>query len=64
VVMAIHDLDLAARVADEVHAVRAGKTLAAGPVATVFTDAVLTRLFDTPARVVQDQDGMTVRFHG
>jgi iron complex transport system ATP-binding protein len=62
--MAIHDLDLAARVADQILAVRAGEVLAAGPLAAVFKDATLTRLYDVPARVARDQDSLTVRFQG
>jgi iron complex transport system ATP-binding protein len=62
VIMAIHDLDLAARAADEVLALKDGRVLAAGPVPAVFTAAILTRLYDVPARVVRDEAGIAVRF--
>ena len=62
VVMAIHDLDLALRVADEAVALKDGRILAAGPAANLFTDALLGELYDVPARVVRDAAGASVRF--
>ncbi len=62
VVMAIHDLGLALRVADDVVALRNGRVLAAGPAEAMFTGVLLGRLFDVPMRVVRDADGATVRF--
>jgi iron complex transport system ATP-binding protein len=62
VVMAIHDLDLAIRVADDVVAIREGWVLAAGAAETIFTESALTRLYDVSARVVRDADGATIRF--
>ncbi|HEY4029909.1 MAG TPA: ABC transporter ATP-binding protein [Caulobacteraceae bacterium] len=62
VIMAVHDLDLAARAADEVLALKDGRVLAAGRVEAVFTEAVLTRLYDVPARIVRDGSGIVVRF--
>ena len=62
VIMAIHDLDLAARAADEVLALKDGRILAAGSVEAVFTEATLTRLYDVPARVLMDAGGLIVRF--
>jgi iron complex transport system ATP-binding protein len=64
VLMAIHDLDLAGRVADQFLAVRDGKAVAMGPADAVLTDAVLTRIFDIPTRVTRDADGVSVRFQG
>ena len=64
VVMAIHDLDLAARVADQMLAVRDGEVLAAGARDAVLNETILARLFDTPTRVSQDGDGLTIRFQG
>ncbi len=62
VIMAIHDLDLAARVADDVLALQDGRILAAGPVAEVFTESTLTRLYDVAAQVRSDPSGIIVRF--
>jgi iron complex transport system ATP-binding protein len=62
VIMAVHDLDLAVRAADEVLALREGRILAAGPVETVFTEATLSGLYDVPARILRDGSGMVVRF--
>jgi iron complex transport system ATP-binding protein len=62
VIMAVHDLDLAVRAADEVLALRDGRVLATGPVESVFTEATLTQLYDVPARILRDASGLVVRF--
>ncbi len=62
VVMAVHDLDLALNHADDLVAIRDGKLLAAGPIETVATEALLTALYDVPVRLVHDSDGFAVRF--
>lgn len=64
VIVALHDLDLAARIADDVLAVKDGRVAAHGAVEGVFTDAVLGELYDVRARVRRDADGVTVRFVG
>jgi iron complex transport system ATP-binding protein len=64
VVMAIHDLDLALRVADDVVAIRDGRILASGPAETIFTETLLARLYDLKARVTRDAAGTTIRFGG
>jgi iron complex transport system ATP-binding protein len=64
VVMAIHDLDLALRVADDVVALRDGIVLAAGPAAEILAEDVLERLYDVRVRVVRDADGASIRFGG
>jgi iron complex transport system ATP-binding protein len=62
VLLAIHDLDLAARAADEVLALRDGRLVAFGPVEAVFSEQTLGALYDTPARVRRDEAGIAVRF--
>jgi iron complex transport system ATP-binding protein len=62
VVMAIHDLDLAMRVADDVVAIKDGRVLMAGEVKAVLTESLLERLYDLPARVRHDADGVAIRF--
>jgi iron complex transport system ATP-binding protein len=62
VLMAIHDLDLAARAADEVLALRDGRLVATGPVEAVLSETTLTELYDVPARVLRDEAGIAVRF--
>jgi iron complex transport system ATP-binding protein len=62
VVMAIHDLDLALRVADDVVALREGRVLAAGPAADILVDDMLGRLYDVRVRVIRDAEGASIRF--
>ncbi len=50
-VLATHDLDLAAHVADHVVALKAGRILESGPAAEVLRPELLTRLFDAPFEV-------------
>jgi len=64
VIMAIHDLDLAIRFADRAAAVKNGALLAAGPAAEIFTEALLSRIYDVTARIRQDEAGAAVRFIG
>ncbi|MEO5938436.1 MAG: ABC transporter ATP-binding protein [Sphingomonas sp.] len=62
VVMAIHDLDLAMRFADEIVAIRDGAVRAAGQIGEVMTEAVLADLYDVRVRIARDIDGASVRF--
>jgi iron complex transport system ATP-binding protein len=62
VVMAIHDLNLAMRVADDVVAVRDGRVLAAGDAGEIFTEDLLGRLYDVKVRITRDVDGADIRF--
>lgn len=62
VVMAIHDIDLAFRFADDVVAVREGRILAAGPASEVMREQILSTLYDVRVRIVRDEYGPTIRF--
>lgn len=62
VVMAIHDLDLALRFADDIVAIRNGKMLACGPTRQVMTEALLASLYDVTVRIHDDDDGASIRF--
>ena len=64
VVVALHDLDLAARIADDVLALKDGRVAAQGVAADVLTDALLGRLYDIGVRVRRDTEGLLVRFTG
>lgn len=64
VIVALHDLDLAMRVADRAIAVKAGRVLAQGAAHAIFTDSVLGDLFDVPTRVTHDPAGATIQFIG
>ena len=64
VVVALHDLDLALRIADDAVALKAGRIVQQGSASDIFTDAVLGGLYDVAARVVHDPDGASVRYLG
>jgi iron complex transport system ATP-binding protein len=54
VVMVLHDLNLAARYADRLVAMRDGRIIASGEPAEVITEALLADVFGLAARVIQD----------
>ena len=54
VVMVLHDLNLAARYADVVVAMRDGRIVAQGSPSEVLTEAMLLDVFGLDARVVED----------
>lgn len=62
VIVALHDLALAARYADRIVAMREGRVLADGPAAEVCTPGTLKDLFDVTAHVSTDGDGLSIRF--
>jgi len=54
VVMVLHDLNLAARYADRLVVMRAGRIIAEGPPAEVLTEAVVLEAFGLTARIIAD----------
>ncbi|MGH3392544.1 MAG: ABC transporter ATP-binding protein, partial [Actinomadura sp.] len=54
VVMVLHDLNLAARYADHLVALRAGRVAAAGPPGEVLTEDLLAEVFGLGAKVISD----------
>jgi iron complex transport system ATP-binding protein len=54
VVMVLHDLNLAARYADRLVAMRDGKVIASGTPAEVLTEGLLAEVFDLEAKVIED----------
>jgi iron complex transport system ATP-binding protein len=54
VVMVLHDLNLAARYADRLVAMREGRIVAAGKPAEVITEELLEEVFGLAARVIPD----------
>jgi len=54
VVMVLHDLNLAARYADRLVAMRAGRVVASGPPAEVLTKELLREVFELDAEVISD----------
>ncbi|WP_225437556.1 ABC transporter ATP-binding protein [Arthrobacter sedimenti] len=54
VVMVLHDLNLAARYADHLIAMRDGRIVAEGPPAAVVTRETVSRVFDLECRVIED----------
>jgi iron complex transport system ATP-binding protein len=54
IVMVLHDINLAARYADHLFAMRDGEVVADGPPAEVVTGALIREVFDLDALVVRD----------
>jgi iron complex transport system ATP-binding protein len=54
VVMVLHDLNLAARYADRLVAMRAGRVVASGEPGEVITEELLAEVFGLAARVIED----------
>lgn len=61
VVAILHDLNLAARYADRILAMRAGTAAGFGAPEDVLTDARMTEVFDCPMRFHRDEGGLFVR---
>lgn len=64
VIVALHDLALAARYADRVLALKDGKLVADGAPDEVLTPALLRDVFDVDARVTRDAEGVTLHLVG
>ncbi len=62
VVMAIHDLDLALRVADNVVAIRGGHIHASGSADDILTETTIGQLYEVRVRITRDEEGGVVRF--
>ncbi|MDT6982098.1 heme ABC transporter ATP-binding protein [Streptomyces lusitanus] len=60
VVVVLHDLGLAAAYAHRVAVLRAGRVEADGPPEDVFTESLLTRVYDQPVEVLPHPRGGTV----
>jgi iron complex transport system ATP-binding protein len=60
VVAVLHDLNLAARFADDIVLLEQGKIVASGPPEAVLTEARLASGFGIRARVARDADGLSV----
>lgn len=54
IVMALHDLNLAARYADYLVAITAGRLYVSGPPEEVLTDRMCARIFNPESRVIVD----------
>ncbi|KQZ07174.1 iron ABC transporter ATP-binding protein [Microbacterium sp. Root53] len=57
IVIVLHDINFAGHYADHICAVKDGKVVEFGTPDAIFTDEVLTRVFDTPVQVVQGPHG-------
>ncbi|HRK64404.1 MAG TPA: ABC transporter ATP-binding protein [Terricaulis sp.] len=62
VIVALHDLGLAAAFADRVIAIKDGAIAADGAADAVFTPALLRDLFEVDARIARDDAGVSIRF--
>jgi iron complex transport system ATP-binding protein len=54
IVMVLHDLNQAARYADQIVALRAGAIVAAGSAAQIITEATVRTVFDVDVRIIED----------
>lgn len=63
VVVVEHDINLAARFCDQLLMMRKGHLLAAGSMATTFTEDNINRCFDVAGRVLHDHHSSTFSFH-
>lgn len=57
VVIVLHDINFAARYADMICALKDGEIVEYGPPAEIMNDELLSRVFDTPVRVIDGPDG-------
>jgi iron complex transport system ATP-binding protein len=64
VIVALHDLTLAARYADRVIALSRGRIVADGPRDEVLRPETLRDLYDVEVRIERDEQGLAVRFIG
>ncbi len=62
VVMALHDLNLAAAFCDSLVVLERGRVVAAGPPDEVLGPELIESVYGVPARVARDADGLHVRF--
>jgi iron complex transport system ATP-binding protein len=62
VIVALHDLNLAADIADDVVALKHGKLAAAGPADRILSEPILGALFEAGLHVEQGQAGTSIRF--
>jgi iron complex transport system ATP-binding protein len=54
IVMVLHDLNQAARYADQIVALREGAIVAAGAAAQIITEATVRTVFDVDVRIIED----------
>ena len=62
VIVAVHDLALAAQYADRVLALRDGRVAADGAAEAVLTPQTVRAVFDVDVRIERDSEGVGVRF--
>lgn len=64
IVLALHDLTLAARYSDRVMLLDNGRAIAIGTPQEAFNEEALSALYGTPIRVLNDGDGHMIVTHG
>ncbi len=57
IIIVLHDINFAGHYADHICAVKDGRVVEFGPVGEIMNDEVLTRVFDTPVRVIDGPNG-------
>ena len=59
VVLVVHDLNMAARLADDIVLLRDGRVVAHGPAADVLTPALVEETYGLPVEIGRTPDGAT-----
>ncbi len=57
IVIVLHDINFAGHYADRICAVKDGRVVEFGTAAEIMTDDILTRVFDTPVKVIEGLHG-------
>ncbi|PCE16455.1 iron ABC transporter ATP-binding protein [Microbacterium sp. SZ1] len=63
IVIVLHDINFAGHYADRICAMKDGEIVEFGTPAEIMTDDVLTRVFDTPVRVIDGPSGPLAVYH-
>lgn len=63
IIVVLHDINFAARYADYICAVKAGKIVEFGSPEEVMRDDILTDIFNTPVQVINGPNGLIAVYH-
>lgn len=63
IIVVLHDINFAGHYADRICAVKDGAVVEFGTPATIMTDEVLTRVFNTPVQVIDGPNGLLAVYY-